>query len=111
MTLAHGAHAQHDSEFSAPAAGLVGMRHDRRIEQRRGFERVLLGEIRTDQALPRAAQAEAAVKPMGDQPEMVIQGVPQVAISVGEAGHRAGERSVHLVFGHRQNATYDGTGP
>jgi len=42
---------------------------------------------------------------------MAFQGVIQVAISIGEAGHRAGERSIHLVFAHRQDAIDDGPGP
>src|ERR1017187_1258815 len=41
VAFAHSPQAHDESEFPGPAAGLVGMRHDRRVEQRRGLQRVL----------------------------------------------------------------------
>ena len=56
-------------------AGLVRMRHDRRIEQGRGLERVLLSEIRSDQPLSRAPYLDLGAEPMGDESEVVLQGL------------------------------------
>ena len=68
------------------------------VEQRRGLQRVLLGEIRTDQALPGDAHLDLAAKPIGDQPEVVFQGAFRVPVPTGESGHGTGERSIHFVF-------------
>ena len=49
MPFADGPKAQYESASSRGCAGLVGVPHDARVEQGRGFERVLVQEIRTDQ--------------------------------------------------------------
>ena len=44
-----GAQAENESQGAGRQTGLVGMRHDGRIEQRRGFQRVFGQEIGADQ--------------------------------------------------------------
>src|SRR5579864_5537762 len=71
--------AHDEPDFSGGTARLVRMRHDRRIEQGRGLERVLLSEIRSDQPPSRGPYLDLGAEPMGDQPEVMLQDPGQVA--------------------------------
>lgn len=71
-------------------AGLVGVRHDREVEQRGRFDRVLVGEPRTDEGVARLGQRTAVGNAMGD-PDVVLHGHPvQVPVPPGVAGEHAG---------------------
>src|SRR5579863_8388017 len=111
MPLADRAQAHDEPELPGAAAGLVGMRHDRRVEQRRALQRVLLSEIRADQALPGGAHPALSAEPVRDEPEVALHGAVQVTIPPAEIGPRAGKRPAHLVLGHRQDAVDDRLGP
>ena len=52
MPFASGAQAEHESQRASRQARLIGVRNDRRIEQRRGFQRVFGQEIGADQQPP-----------------------------------------------------------
>ena len=92
MAFADRPQAQHEPDLARGAAGLVRMRHDGRVEQRCGLQRVLLGEVGADQPPSRGAHRDVVGQPVGDQPEVALQGLAQVAILTGEPGQRAGER-------------------
>src|SRR6266545_4150969 len=62
MTFANGAKAQDESTAIFRGAGLVGIADDARIEQGRCLERVLVEEIRADQAPLRLAQCGMLVE-------------------------------------------------
>ena len=49
MPFADGAKTEDEAQAAFRCAGLVGMRHDAGIEQRRGFERVFVEKIGADQ--------------------------------------------------------------
>ena len=52
MPFADGAQAHHDALLADRQVRLIGREHDRRIEERSGFDRVLVREVRADQAAP-----------------------------------------------------------
>src|SRR5258708_2322983 len=99
--------AHDEADFSRGTARLVRMRHDRRIKQGRGLERVFLSEIRSDQPPPRAAHVDLGAEPMGDEPEVVLQGLDQVAMPIGESGQRRGQRSFPLRLAQIKDAVDD----
>jgi hypothetical protein len=82
--------AHHEPDFPGLAAGLVRVLHHGRIEQGRGLERVLLGEIRPDQLPSGLADFFLGADPVGDEREVVLQGLRQVAIPSRESHHRPG---------------------
>ena len=67
--------AHDEPDFSGSTARLVGMRDDRRIEQGRGLERVLLSEIRSDQLPSCAPDLDFGAEPVRDEPEVLLQGL------------------------------------
>jgi hypothetical protein len=67
--------AHDEPDFPGSTARLVRVRHHRRIEQGRGLECVLLSEIRSDQLPSRAPHLDLGAEPMGDEPEVMFQGL------------------------------------
>src|ERR1700683_5516962 len=62
-----GPQAHDEPDFSGSTTRLVRVRHDRRIEQGRGLECVLLGEIRPDQLPSCAPHLDLGAEPMSDE--------------------------------------------
>ena len=52
VSFARGPQTQDETQRALGHPGLVGMRHDGRIEQRRGFWRILVREVSADEHLP-----------------------------------------------------------
>ena len=100
MALARGTQAQNEPQRAWRKIRLVWMRHDGRIEQRRGFERVFMRKIRAEQQLALTMQnavcsqstaaicngiiAEEDEGTLASHSEMVV--VSSVAAPVGPIG-------------------------
>ena len=52
VPFARGPQAQDETQRALGQPGLVGMRHDGRIEQRRGLRGILVREVSADERLP-----------------------------------------------------------
>ena len=55
VAFAGGAEAEDDAQLAGTEAGLVGRRNDAGVEEGAGLERILVGEIRTDEKFARFA--------------------------------------------------------
>ena len=73
MSFARGSQAQDETEGARGQPGLVGVRDDGRIEQRRRLKRILMRKIGADerlplrQKLPPLAQAETHLREAGEE--------------------------------------------
>ena len=65
VSFASGAQAQDETKAPSAHAGLIGMRHDRGIEERGGFERVFAGEKRADEELAGLGKRSRPLKTCG----------------------------------------------
>ena len=100
--------AHDEPHFPGLTSCLVRVDHDRRIEQGRRLQCVLVGEIRSDQLPPCTAYLYLGTDPVGDELEVALEGSGQVAILRGESSQRPGQGVFHLLFVEVKNAIDDG---
>ena len=84
MTFARSPQAQDETERAWREVRLVRMRHNRGIEQRGGFERILVTEIGTEQELPFFGQMVVGVQARADLLESVFQEIPGLGVALTE---------------------------
>ena len=84
-------------------AGLVGVRDDRRVEQRRRLHRVLVGEPGADQVRGAARTGPRRRAPGARSARSAPQHARQVAVPAGVAGEHPAQRGADLVLGQRQD--------
>ena len=110
MSLAHGPQAQDEAHAAFGRARLVRMRDDAGIEQRRGLERILMQEIRADQAALLLAEARVIGKGFFHFDGARLEGVEQVPMAALEIVEHVGELQCHRRRVERQHAIDDVVG-
>ena len=97
VPLADGPKTQDEALLAWSEALLVGRRHDRRIAERGGLDRVLVGEIGADeQPALRRELARSGDMSRRDGREVRLEYRPQVYVARGEPGLRRAQRRRHL---------------
>jgi hypothetical protein len=106
MAFAHRAQAEHDAQAAARHAALLGRRHDRRVEQRRGLDRVLVGEVGPDQQAALVADPDVARHVMRDQVELPLEDRSKAVMAAFEPAQGVGVERVDLSIGNREDARH-----
>ena len=83
VPLADGAQRHEEAGRSGGEPALVGVRHHRRVEQRRALDRELLGEVGADQPTALRGEQLAGLQPVVDQVGVGVPGDGDVAVPVG----------------------------
>ncbi len=100
MAFARGPQAQNEPQRTRGQVRLVRVRHDRGIEQRRGFERILVTEIRAEQQLPFLGRFCVGSQTRADLLEPPHQELADLRVAVPKLGsHLLPER---VDFGFRE---------
>ena len=84
MAFAGGAEAEDDAHLVRSEAGLVGRRNDAGVEKGAGFERILVGEIRTDEEFARFADCAVDRQERGHLVVAVEENGADVLVAVVE---------------------------
>ena len=90
---------------------LVRVDDHRGVEQRRGLDCVLLAEVGADEQAPLLRHRIRIDKPVGDEPEPLVEGPGEVPVPAGERLESLPERTVDLLVGQRQDAVENRRGP
>ena len=86
MSLADATDAQHESDSAGINSGLVGVRHDAGVAQRRGFNGVLAGEYRTQQHHSLFGDLGLRIETIGEFRSMRAEDTDKVAVPPVESG-------------------------
>ncbi|MEV6135235.1 hypothetical protein AB0L63_04045 [Nocardia sp. NPDC051990] len=86
------------------------MRDDRRIEQRRGFDRVLLGEVRADEPSTGGRQCPPPWQQMFDERRVRGEGRVDIAVAVAEPATHGSQAGQHVRIGECEHPVDDGLG-
>jgi hypothetical protein len=111
VPFADGPEAHDEAGVACRQAGLVGMEHHRRVEQRRRLDRVLMGEAGSDQQLPLGRDRRAASDAVGDDAEVLLEGVAEAAVASREPFQNLLDGRVDLAVRHAQDPLEDGRRP
>ena len=103
VALADRAQAQDEPEPVRQKARLVGMDDDRRVEEGRRLDRVLVGEPGTHQAAPLVGQLGVVRYPVGDPLVVGSEDARQVPVPVGVAVTHPRQGHADLVLGQRED--------
>ena len=95
MALAHRAQTQDEAHPTRGCAGLVRMRHDAGIEQRRGLEGVFMQEIGADQPALLLAEAHMLDQRLFHFIGARLECVEQIAMTTLEILEHFGKVRVH----------------
>jgi hypothetical protein len=110
VSFADRTQAHHEASFAGAETALVGCEHDRRIEQRRGFHRVLAREIRADQQAALARERPGRIDQMGDEREVLLEQIVEAPMPVGEPSVHLREQRPHLRLRKSKNALHQQRG-
>src|SRR5690606_5930356 len=103
MALAHGTKADDHPETALGHTGLVRCGHDRRIGQRRPFDRILVKEVGTDEP-PSVLIEFGVVSPMLHRREAGEKDLIEVRVTVGVLGAKNPESLRHLPGGKSERS-------
>ncbi len=84
MTFTRGPEAQDKTQRAGRQVGLVRMRHDRGIEERGGFERILVTEIGAEEQLSFFGQVLTGVQALAHLLESGFEKVPRPGVAAVE---------------------------
>jgi len=107
MPFTGGAQAQDEAQRAGRQAGLVRVRHDRGIEEGRGFHGVLGDEVRPDQELALLRRLAVGQQKMTDLAVALEQELAYLAVPAGELGQDFAEQDRDLLFRKRHDAGDD----
>ena len=112
VTFARGPEAQDETQRAGRQVRLVRMRHDRGIEQRGGFERILVTEIGAEQKLPFFGQVLVGVQAGADLLESGFEKIPGLGVALAEFRLHLLPEGVDFSFreGHDLGANSGGAG-
>ncbi len=112
VAFARGPEAQDEPQRAGRQVRLVRMRHDRRIEQRGGFERILVTKIGAEQELPFFGQVLVGVQARADLLESGFEKIPGLGVALTEFHLHLLPKGVDFSFreGHDLGANSDGAG-
>ena len=111
MPFADGAQAQNESTAIRRRAGLVGVPDDARIEQGRRLERILMKEIRTDQAALRLVQFGMGLERLLHFRCARLADLEQVPVTTIEIFEHAGQLLLNGIGIKPENPIDDVVGP
>ena len=112
VTFARGPQAQDETQRAGRQVRLVRMRHDRGIEQRGGFERILVAKIGAEQELPFFGQVLVGVQAGADLLESGFEKIPGLGVALAEFHLHLLPKGVDFGFreGHDLGANPGGAG-
>jgi hypothetical protein len=90
--------ADHRAQFAGRQAGLIRVRHHRRVAQRRRLDRVLVAEVRADQRPAGRRQRDVRRHPVADQVVVVLEDTADVVVPAGEPGQHVVQHLRGLVL-------------
>src|SRR5690606_16135558 len=105
MSFAGGAQAHEKSHRTFRNPGLIGCRHNTGIKQGRAFERIFVGEIRTNQKATVLRNLAIARDDGSDVFVTLQENLANFLVPVAKLTQDLIETGVHLVFAQRKNST------
>jgi len=99
VPFAGGPKAQDEAHRSRRKVGLVRVRHDRGIEQRRRFERVLVREIGAEKQLPLLGKPGTGPQPGSHLLETPPQEFQDLHVTIAELGFHLRQQRCDLALG------------
>ena len=99
MSLAGGAQTENKAQRAARQVGLIRVRHNRGIEQRGGFERVLMRKMGAEQQLPLFGDRLAGGQIGANLLEAPTEELGDFEVTFGELGLHLVQQAVDFTFG------------
>ena len=99
MPLGRGAQAQDETQRAGRNIRLIRVRHHRGIEQRRGFERILVSEISAQQQLPFFGQSLTIEQIGTDLVKSALEEFVDLQLAVAEFGPDRFQKGMDFAFG------------
>jgi len=104
VPLAGRPEADDEAQRAVRRVVLNRVRHHRRVEERRSFERVLLGQVRADQDAPGLAEHLIGEQVMLGIDKAVLEELRELYVAIAELGHDEVGAILNLLVGHRHDA-------